>query len=229
MFDAIGVFNQIDGRLRAKDLASRKLNDACRGTMAAFTRTKETEGKQREHKKQIGRRKATENNSNDERQSSHYNSKAYLVDEPEGRNENTAPKGNENCKKDQQLKDRDDKMFKLLLAMKMYEVCDPIDLVMESLGDDISELEDRIELLGDPFDAAEGILMTIYGFTDTDLLKKIYSANYGEASEKELQTELNALGIDDLWAAKIAMEKEQAEIEKQLDDLRKETRTEVQK
>ena len=71
--------------------------------------------------------------------------------------------------------------------------------------------------------------MRIYGFTDTDLLKKTYSANYGEASEKELQTELNALGIDDLWAAKIAMEKEQAEIEKQLDDLRKETRTEVPK
>ena len=88
---------------------------------------------------------------------------------------------------------------------------------------------DRIELLSDAFDAAESILMMIYGFTDTDLLKKIYSANYGEASKKELQTELNALGIDDLWAAKIAMEKEQAEIEKQLDDLRKETRTEVPK
>mgnify|MGYP003465549457 FL=1 len=173
--------------------------------------------------------KATENNSNDERQSSHYNSKAYLVDEPEGRNANTTPKGKKDCKKDQQFKEGDDKMFKLLLAMKMYEVCDPIDLVMEFLGDDISKEDDHIELLGDPFDAAESILMTIYGFTDTDLLKKIYSANYGEASEKELQTELNALGIDDLWAAKIAMEKEQAEIEKQLDDLRKETRTEVPK
>ena len=119
-----------------------------------------------------------------------------------------------------ELKEVDDKMFKLLLAMKMYEVCDPIDLVMEFLDDDISKDEDCIELLGDTFDAAESILMMIYGFTDTDLLKKIYSANYGEASEKELQTELNALGIDDLWAAKIAMEKEQAEIEKQLDDLR---------
>ena len=107
-----------------------------------------------------------------------------------------------------ELKEVDEKMFKLLLAMKMYEVCNPIDLVMESLGDDIIELEDRIELLGDPFDAAESILMTIYGFTDTDLLKKIYSANYGEASKKELQTELNALGIDDLWVAKIAMKKE---------------------
>ena len=96
----------------------------------------------------------------------------------------------------------------------------------------MSAEKDRIEMLSDPFDpfgAAESILMRIYGFTDTDLLKKIYSANYGEASEKELQTELNALGIDDLWAAKIAMEKEQAEIEKQLDDLRKETRTEVPK
>mgnify|MGYP003428713401 FL=1 len=176
--------------------------------------------------------KATENNSNDERQSSHYNSKAYLVDEPEGRNANTTPKGKKDGKKDQQLKEVDDKMFKLLLAMKMYEVCDSISLVIEFLGDDMSEEKDRIEMLSDPFDpfgAAESILMRIYGFTDTDLLKKIYSANYGEASKKELQTELNALGIDDLWAAKIAMEKEQAEIEKQLDDLRKETRTEVPK
>ena len=168
LFVAVVLFLKTDD-VRAKNLAGRKLNDACRGTMAAFSDgdrpNREGQGKKKQKinnantKSKLEEEKATKNSSNDERQSSHYNSKAYLVDEPEGRNENTAPKGNENCKKDQQLKDRDDKMFKLLLAMKMYEVCDPIDLVMEFLGDDISELEDRIELLGDPFDAAESILV----------------------------------------------------------------------